>query len=308
MKKVVVTGACGFIGGALTKKLLSSGVQVYGVDINAESLEKMKQYGDFIPVVADFSCYDKLPEMIKDDEIDVFYHFALKGGLESAAVRDYDLQLSNAKFACDALVLAKALNCQKFVFAGTANEFEIKTFINSEDFVPRYTCVYSAAKMAAELICKTYACNIGINYSAGLISLAYGEGNRSKQLINIVINQLIHNVSPKLIEGNNLYDLIYIDDIVDAFVAIGEKGRNMRSYYVGHRQLKTFKEILTEIGDTLNPNVDLLFGAFKDSSNLDYSLVDLNALYNDAGFECRSDFKESILKTAEWVKTLGWEA
>ncbi len=46
----------------------------------------------------------------------------------------------------------------------------------------------------------------------------------------------------------------------------------------------------------------MLFGEFNDGANIDYSQRDLDALYNDTGFECKSDFHESILKTAEWLK------
>ncbi len=307
MKKVIITGATGFIGGALTRKLLLEGVKVFGVDIDRNKLEEMKNYGNFTPIIADFSLYESLSDLICETDFDVFFHFAWQG-VFGDSFKDYSLQLNNAKFACDALVVAKKLNCKKFVLAGTYNEFEIKNFINSDSFTPRYTCIYSASKTVAELICKTIAFNTGIEYSAGLICMAYGCGNYSKMLPNVVINQLINNITPKLIEGNNYYDMIYIDDIVDAFIAIGEKGKNQKSYYVGHRKLKTFKQIITEIRDIINPDSDLLFGEFKDSVNMDYNQIDLNALYNDTGFECKCDFKESILKTAEWVKTLNWEA
>lgn len=306
MKKVIITGATGFIGGALTKKLLSMGVKVYGIDINSEKLDEMKQYGDFVPIVADFTKYEKILDTIKDKDIDIFFHFALKGGLESQAIRNYELQLENVKFTCDSLVLANRLNVKKFVFAGTANEYEIRELLNSDSPQPRYTCIYSTAKLAAEMMCKTLAYNNDIEYSAGLIAFSYGEGNKSKQVVNIVINQLQNNALPKLVEGNNLYDIIYIDDIVNAFIAIGEKGKNMKSYYVGHRKLKKFKEVMKDICDIVNPNIKLQFGEYKDSPAMNYSLVDLNALYNDTGFECKADFKESILKTAEWVKTLNW--
>ena len=306
MKRVIVTGAAGFIGGAFVKKLLQQGVTVYGVDISAENLEKLKQYGDFIPIVADFSKYDKLCELVGKKGFDVFYHFAWQG-VFGEAFKNYSLQLNNAKFACDAIMAAISLDCTKFVMAGTYNEFEIKNFINSETFTPRYTCIYSTAKMSAELICKTLAYNNGIEYNAGLICMAYGEGNRSKMLANVVINQLNNNISPKLIKGNNLYDMIYIDDIVNAFIALGEKGVDLKSYYVGHRSLKTFRELMTEIRDILSPETSLLFGEYKDTVNMDYSMIDLNALYNDTGFECKADFKESILKTAEWVKSLNME-
>lgn len=306
MEKVIVTGAGGFIGKALTIKLLSSGVKVYGIDISLNKIIGLKEYGNFVPVVADFSIYEKLHEMIDERNFDAFYHFAWNG-VFGDSFKNYSLQLDNVKYACNAISEAQKLGCKKMIFAGTMNEYEIKSYINMDYFEPRFTCIYGMCKIAAEMILKTLAFNCGMEYCGGLIAMAYGENNYSKMLPNMVINQLINVRNPKLIEGNNFYDMIYIDDISSAFIAIGEKGVNMKSYYIGHRNLKTFRELMTDIRDILNPQAQLLFGEYKDTVNMDYSLIDLNALYNDTGFECKSDFKESILKTAEWVKSLNWE-
>lgn len=303
-EKVVITGTTGFIGGSLTRKLLQMGITVYGVDIDTPKLDEFKQYDNFIPVIAEFAQYKELPSLIKDDDIDVFYHFAWAGGFTSA-IRDYSIQMSNAAYAGDALVSAKELGCKKFVYAGTYNEFEILNFLgNVGEFEPRYTCIYSTGKTAADLICRTLAFNLGIDYCAGLIPMPYGEGNYSKQLANVVIDSLNKGIPPKLVEGNNTYDMVYIGDIVGALIAIGDKGKNKAGYYVGHRKLQTFKEWMIQIRDVIAPEVELRFGEYKDAQNIDYSMIDLDALYNDTGFECSADFEESIKKAAEWVKTL----
>lgn len=197
---------------------------------------------------------------------------------------------------------AKRLNSKKFVFAGTYNEFEVKGFMDDITYEPRYTCLYASAKLVSELMCRTLACQNGISYNAGLVCMAYGENNYSEMLPNVVLRQLINGEEPRLIKGDNYYDLVYVDDVAAAFEAIGEKGMNHQSYYIGHRNLRTFKELLCDVRDMINPDIKLHFGAFPDTSSMDYSRIDLDALYRDTGFECRADFKESILKTAEWLK------
>lgn len=303
MKTAIVTGAGGFIGGALTEFLLSNGITVYGVDISEKLFAKYKQQKNLIPIIADFSMYEKLHEMICDD-IDVFYHFARQGGYGNA-FKDYRLQLNNSIADCDALSAAIKIGCKKFVFAGTVNEYEMNSYISSDYFEPRYTYVYSSVKQVSEAICKTIAFNNGISYCAGRIAMAYGENFKSQtSLPNVVMNNLLTNTPCKLVEGTNLYDIIYIGDIVRAFYAIGESGINMKSYYVGHRNIRTFKEIINNIAEILNPDCPLLFGAYPDAkSGVDYKNIDTEALWRDTGFECTADFKESILKTAKWLKT-----
>lgn len=300
MKKVVITGATGFFGGSLTRTLLAQGITVIGVDIDEKKLESLK-HNNFIPVVATFEDYFKLPELIQDRDVDVFYHFAWAGGF-TTAIRDYKLQMENAGYAGDALVAAHNIGAKRFVYANTYNQYEIINFLTSDYFEPRYTCIYSTGKTAGGLICRTLAHNLGIEYVGALIPMPYGENNYSKQLVNVVISNLNNGTAPKLVEGNNLYDLIYIQDVVDALIAIGEKGHNKKEYYVGHRNLKTFKEWMIEIRDQIAPNVELKFGEYKDNQKIDYSRVDLEALYNDTGWECHYELKDRIYATAEWVK------
>lgn len=301
MKTAIVTGAGGFIGGALTELLLDKGITVYGVDISEKLLSRHAKRANFHPVIADFTKYDTLHEQIQT-RADVFYHFAWQG-VFGEAFRDYRLQLSNAAYAVDALYEAIRIGCGKFVFAGTYNEIEVTDFLDMSGQSPRYTCIYSGAKTAAEIICKTVAANAGIEYSAGLTAMSYGENNRSMMLTNVVLTQLLNGESPRLIEGNIPYDFIYIDDIANAFYAIGERGKNLKSYYVGHRRLRTFREYLTDIGRIVAPDVELRFGAYPDdNSSRNYEKIDLDALYRDTGFACEADFEESIRKTAAWLK------
>lgn len=302
MKTAIVTGAGGFIGGAMTTFLLDKGVKVYGVDISENALARHARRENFIPVIAEFADYPMLHEKICD-EVDVFYHFAWHG-VFGEAFKDYHLQLANAAYAGDAINEAIKICCEKFVLAGTMNEYEMDNYIKADYIEPRYTYIYSATKQMAEAVCKTLAYNRGIEFNCGRIAMAYGENNYSMMVPNVVMKNLLTNTPSKLVEGTNLYDMIYIDDIVRAFYAIGEKGVNMKSYYVGHRKVGTFRELMEKIGAILNPKCPLLFGEYPDAlSGVDYANIDLGALYRDTGFECQADFERAILKTATWLQS-----
>lgn len=127
MKRVVITGASGFLGGALTLRLLRKGVLVYGVGADEKGLQRFSKFKNFIPIVAEFKNYPALTEMISEQEFDVFFHFAWQG-VFGDSFKDYALQLENARYACEALMQATRLKSRKFVLAGTYNEFEVKGF------------------------------------------------------------------------------------------------------------------------------------------------------------------------------------
>lgn len=301
MKTAVVTGATGFIGMALTKKLACDGVRVYAVGRNTEKLKKLSELVNVTAIFADFKEGMRMGEKITETP-DVFYHCAFVGGFASEALRDYSLQLENAKYSCDAVSYAISIGAKKFVLASTVNTVELQTFISVEKFSPRYTCIYSTGKLAAELIGKTLAHNHGMEFCTALIAMPYGEGNQAKTLPNIVMEQLLNNVLPRLIEGNNLYDLIYIDDVAAGLQKIGTGGKDFRNYYVGHRSLDTFKSWMIRIRDVLSPQMELKFGEYPDAPSLDYDLIDFEALYRDTGFVCKADFADSIRRTATWLK------
>jgi nucleoside-diphosphate-sugar epimerase len=273
---------------------------VYGIDV-APDVHKQFESPLYHPIVASFEAYDTLHEQVHEP-IDVFFHFAWAGGLLQDSFWNYELQLSNAKYACDALVQAAKMGAKRFLNAGTNNQIEIRQFVNSIDYSPRGTTIYASAKIAAELMMRTLSEKYGTEYLGTMIPMPYGEGNRSMQLFNVVVKNLLNNQSPKLIEGNNLYDMMYIEDIINAFIAIAERGVAGRSYYIGHRKLKTFRTWIEEIRDIVNPNVELRFGEYKDTLNMDYSYVNLDLLYKDTGYEAGANFPKTIRQTVEWMK------
>ena len=301
MTRAVVTGATGFIGLALTKKLLECGTKVIAVGRDAHKLNELREQGADTYSIA-FEDYGKLDEVIGVQEVDVFYHCAFSGGFGGEALRDCKLQLENAKYACDAVMSALKMGVKRFVLASTVNTVELRSLLKDESVFPRYTCIYSTGKLAAELMGRTLAQNGHMEFSTALIAMPYGEGNPARTLPNIVMEQLSEGIRPKLIEGKKLYDLVYIDDVAEGLTAIGERGRANRSYYIGHTVLKDFKTWMTDIRDILAPDMELAFGEYPDAPALDYSNIDLDMLRRDTGFACHADFKESIMRTAQWLE------
>lgn len=300
MKTVVITGVGGFFGSHLCRRLLAQGLTVYGVDV-VEKAHEQFACPNYHPITASFEEYDRLHEKV-NEPIDVFFHFAWAGGLLQDAFWNYELQLNNAKHACDAYMQAVKMGAKRFVNAGTNNQIEIRQFLRTADYTPRGTTIYATAKIAAELMIRTLSEKHDTEYLGTMIPMPFGDGNRSMQLFNVLVLSLLKGQSPPLIEGNNLYDMVYVEDIIGALIAIAEKGVAGRSYYIGHRKLQTFRQWAEAIRDVVNPDVQLRFGEYKDPLNMDYSVIDTDLLFKDTGYECNSDFRETLLQTTEWMK------
>lgn len=300
MKTAIVTGASGFIGGAFCKYLLQQGYRVYGVFRDVSRLNELITAG-LIPIEAGFEQYANLSAQIP--AADIFYHFAWDSP-SGPKTADYAVQLANSKAACDALVQAVQIGCKKFVLAGTVAEVEILEHLDKNVCMPRGACIYAAAKLAAEMMCKTLSAQHGIEFNCGLFANIMGPGDRSRRSTNSILNQMIHGQAPKLVKGDGLNDWLYIKDAVRLIEAMGKHGINQKTYYIGHIDLWPLRKIITRARDEIAPGLELTFGALPDAFLTDYSYISTTALYEDTGCKAEYDFAKAVQETAEWVKTL----
>ena len=300
MKRTIVTGASGFIGRALTRELLDRGTEVWAVVRDGRKLDDIQS--KYLHIVeADFEQYPHLAEKIEACGFDECFHLAWNGTW-GAPFRDYALQLRNAKAACDMVEQAAKLGCRRFILTSTIVQLEAERYMLSDEGTPRVSCIYGTAKNTAALLCRIQAGRLGIGWNTAVLSSVYGAGDRSGMIENVLIKSFLAGERPKLAAGENSYDCTYVDDIVAGLIAIAEKGALNRTYYVGHRQMQTFREIVCGMRDVLAPEMELRFGEYPDSAPIDYSLIDVDALYNDTGYEPVIPLEEGVHRTAQWLQ------
>lgn len=304
MKKVIVTGANGFVGSNLVNKLANSGTFVYAVVRNETSdLSRITENSNIKVVYNDFIADDKFRDIFRDvNDIDALYYLAWAG--TSGNLRaDYNLQLANIKAVCDSVNVAKELNIKKFIYAGSIMEHECMKYIHKDDSKPGLGSIYSIAKLGAHFMGKTLASNIGIDFVTLIISNIYGPGEFSARLINTSILKMLNGETCDFTEGKQLYDFIYIDDAISALQLVGCSGKAGHEYYIGNKNQRELKEFLIEMRDLLNPNVKLNLGKIPFSGPfLNYTEFNTQLLYDEFDFKPEVSFEEGILKTAKWLK------
>ena len=293
MKKAVITGANGFIGKALTKRLLAEGWTVYAVVRDKDMLSDLD--GDLRAVICDFADYAHLSDLVGED-VDWFLHFAW-AGVSGEQSRDITIQTENVKASVEAMKQAKRLNAKKFLFVGSSYQYRMEPA--GEAYLPKN--LYGAAKAAAERLLWAAALADGMAFNMVLFTNVFGVGDRSSRSANAMLKKLLAGEPLQLISGEHLHDWTYIDDAVGGMMAVLEKGEPGKEYYIGSRAPVPFKDIITRVRDAVSPGTELRFGVYGDDAYIDYSKIDLDALYLDTGYECRSDFDESIRKTAVWL-------
>lgn len=301
MKRVIISGANGFVGGALVRELLRHGYEIYALDREGCSNNlPQDERVHFVPCdLAEMaSLSDKLPRQ----SYDVFYHFAWVGSAGPARA-DTRLQLNNAQWTVDSLRVAKELGCERFLCAGSIMEHETMAAAYTQGNKPGMGYIYGGGKLIAHVMCMSVAAEIGIDLIWPEITNAYGVGEKSPRMINTTIRKCIRGEAPQFTAGTQNYDFVYIDDVAQAFRLIGEKGKPFHEYLIGSSTARPLKEFLLEMRSAIAPDLEFQFGDIPFSGiDLPLSRFDCSQTEADTGFRAEISFGEGCKRTLEWWK------
>ncbi len=305
MKKVIITGGTGFIGKWIVKELLNNGVEV--IVISRENSKNINELNNLpVKIVeCDLENIDKLPELIKDRDIDTFYHIAWQG-VSDSDLKSSEVQINNVIATLKILDVMKKMNIETFVGAGSLHEIEGQIEMNKNTTITNMGCMYKSAKNCAHLMAKAKAGDLGIRFLWPIITNTYGEGEKSGRLINTIIRRVLNNESMDLSAGDQNYDFIHISDLARAFYLIGDKGKDGHNYIVSSGKVKPLKEYLKVVEKLANEisgnSIELNFGGLKSSPiYLDECNFDISNLIEDTGFKPNISFEEGIKKTIKWI-------
>lgn len=300
MKKVVVTGANGFVGAAVVKELVSCNIEVIALDLEGHNHNlPNSELVRFIP----FSLEDsvRILDNINDSDIDSFFHLAWSGAAGGQRSDCY-LQLKNALWAIDCLHVAKSLNCKRFILAGSIMEIETLRAVFNQSSKPGLGYIYGSGKLVSHTMCKTEAARLGIDFVYAMITNAYGPGEISPRLINSTIRKCIVNEVPKFTSGIQNYDFVYIDDVARAFYMIGQYGKPFCEYLIGSSNAKPLKDFLLEMKLAIAPDLNFVFGDIPFTGvNLSLEDFDCSNTEADTGFRAKISFSQGCIMTRDWL-------
>lgn len=306
MKTIAIIGASGFIGQHLTRHYLEQQYKVITFVPDPENMDELSQkYSNLEIHKAAFESFENLSSLVNTvDDPYVFYYLAWGG--YGKATNDYKEQIKNIKPVSDALVEAKKMGFARFLFASSLSEYMIHE--DTDLTHDRGACcnVYGSAKHAARIIAQAVAQQQGMPFISVAFANTFGPGDRSHRSTNLFIHQLLSGQDINLTEGSHMYDWNYIDDCIQGLTLAGEKGLSDSLYYIGSRMRRPLKEIVTELRDIVAPDAVINLGKYPESFYMDYSCLDVHKLYRDTGYLAKTDFKDAVIATTEWVKTLEW--
>lgn len=258
-KKILVTGATGFIGKNLVENLKEK-FKVYALILD----EKEKNVIPQIDYILWKTFFDRENEIKTLDgkklgKIDTVIHLASYG--VNPKDNDIDKMIeSNINLTKDLISNLERVSCKNIIFTGSGFEYGDKGKVKlKEDMELNPFSLYGATKVSAFLIGKKLCESLGINYINLRLFNIFGEYEGSNRLIPQIINNYLEGKELNFTAGNQVRDYLYIKDIIEVYEMILEKNiYNNETYNVCSSEEVTIKEFITKVADIIGINKDSL--------------------------------------------------
>ncbi|GFI01261.1 dTDP-6-deoxy-L-talose 4-dehydrogenase (NAD(+)) [Lachnospiraceae bacterium] len=301
MERVLVTGADGFIGKNLVYALLKEGIEVYAIVYPGNNIytecDNEKLYVKCLDLNQVMNHVREFPS-----DIDVMYHFAWMG-VRPEYRNNLDVQMINVNMTLDCMKLAIAIGIKKIVFPGSTNEYLYYGKPLNKDAVPSPSNAYGAAKIALRYLCSDYATRNNIEFVYAIIAGIYAADRRDNNVIFYTIDKLLKKEKPLLTKLEQLWDYIYVDDVIAALTAIGKKGKGGAVYAIGHGDNWALSNYIKIIHKKIDSSLPLGIGEVPYvSEKLPSSCIDLTDIERDTGFKPQVDFEEGITKVIDKIR------
>lgn len=245
MKKILVTGAAGFIGFHLSKKLIEQGYAVIGIDnvnnyydINLKKarLKILQKLQNFKFFEIDISDQSTLRELGQSNNFQIIINLAAQAGVQYSIENPYVYIDSNISGFLNILELSKDQNVEHLIYASSSSVYGLNSSPFSElDAVDHPISLYAATKKSNELMAHTYSYLYNMNTTGLRFFTVYGPWGRPDMALFKFTKALIEGTPVKINNyGDHSRDFTYIDDIVEGILAVLDKtpqNFNKKMYY-----------------------------------------------------------------------------
>ncbi len=297
MKKVLVTGATGFIGRQSLPLLRRAGYEVHAVS----GTRPPKDSEEAIWHCADLLDPDELASLVREVKPSHLLHFAwyaIPGKFWTAP--------ENLDWVKATVGLMQAFHAQggeRFVAAGSCAEYDWSFDCCSELTTPcRPATLYGAAKYSTQLLLQAWAAETGMSHAWGRIFFLYGPEEYPSRLVPSVINSLLQGQPARCTHGEQVRDFMHVEDVAAGFVAL--LGSDVKGVVnIASGAPVALKEIVHTIADQIGRRDLVQLGVLPSNAADPAGLIaDIGRLRDEVGFRPRYCLKDGIAHTVDSMK------
>ena len=288
-KKLLVTGAAGFIGYHLSMSLLKDGFDVYGLDnindyydvnLKHSRLNKLKKFSNFNFHKLDISNYEDLSNVFKEINPYKVINLAAQAGVRYSIENPFAYMTSNIVGFLNIIELCRHFSVEGLIYASSSSVYggNKKIPFSVEDRVDDPISFYAASKRSNELIANTYSHLYGLHTTGLRFFTVYGPWGRPDMAMFIFADKISRGEKIEVYNNGNMKrDFTYIDDIINGIRASIDKNYKCEIFNLGNNKSEELMHIVSSIENSLGKKALIDFKPIqpgdvkKTNANIDKS-------------------------------------
>ncbi|HXJ82931.1 MAG TPA: SDR family NAD(P)-dependent oxidoreductase [Candidatus Methylomirabilis sp.] len=304
MRRALVTGATGFIGANLARRLLADGHDVHLLtrpgSVTAWRIADLR--GHVAVHDADLTDRDGVERAVAAARPEWVFHLAVYGA--------YPWQTDSQRiFSTDVLGTVNLLaacarhGAEAFVNTGSSAEYGFKKDAPAETDAADPTSVYGVAKLAATLHCRVVARQHQARISTLRLYSVYGPFEEPRRFIPALVTAGLRGALPPLVNPDVARDFVYVEDVCDAYVraAAASEQEAGAVYNVGTGKQTTIGEAVATARDLMQIECDARFGSLPNRPwDTSVWVCDNRLIRARLGWSPRTSFRDGLRRTLQW--------
>lgn len=311
LKKVLVTGGAGFIGGNFVQYMVRKyrDYQIYNLDAltyagDVSKHELIERESNYSFIQANIVDYESMYALFKEEKFDYVIHFAAESHVDRSITNPNVFVQTNVLGTQNLLEVSKMVGIQKFVHVSTDEVYGQLELNNTELFVEETplnpTSPYSASKASSDLMVLAYHKTFGLPVNITRCSNNYGPYQFPEKLIPLTILSALNDEKiPVYGRGNNIRDWLHVYDHCTALDLILHEGVNGEVYNIGGNNERKNIDVVKLIINALNkPNHLIEYVQDRLAHDLRYAI---NATkLEKLGWNQTYTFETGLSETIQW--------
>lgn len=329
--KVLVTGAAGFIGFHLSRRLLTDGVQVVGYD-NLNPYYDVNLKKDRLTVLNEFDSFEFVQADLEDELVlnSVFDKYKPDYVVNLAAQAGVRYSIENPKAYIDSniigflnvLEVCRHHGVKHLVYASSSSVYGGNTNLpfSTKDSVDHPISLYAATKKSNELMAHTYSHLFGIPTTGLRFFTVYGPYGRPDMALFLFTKSIVEGKPIKVFNyGKMVRDFTYVDDIVEGVVRVmnhipqadpgaeerGDAGRSAiapyKVYNIGNNNPVQLEHYIDVIENCLSKKAEKEYLPMQ-AGDVPRTFADVDDLIGDVGFKPETTVEDGISKFIAWYR------
>lgn len=300
--RCLVTGASGFIGARLVRELLARGHEVTALIQPGVELDRLKDCLNEIRRI-DESLEDRalLEEEMRRAPVDAAFHLAWSG-VTAGFRNDVEQITFNVTHTLGLWQSLADTGCKSFIGLGSQAEYGPTSEILREDTPTMPVTAYGHAKLAVGMLLQHLCAIGGMQFGWLRLLSAYGPQDDERHLVPSLIRALLSGERPKLTEGKQVWDYLYVDDVARALCAVLEQ-QSDGIFNLGSGEPCLLRDFVTMVRDRIDPSIPLGLGEvpYREDQVM-FLQADISRLRAATGWKPEVTLSEGIRRTVEWYK------